>query len=387
MVELLFWISIATIIYTYLAFPALLFLRGWIWRRPVKRGAVTPTVTLIIAAHNEAAHIGRKLENLLSLDYPRDRLSIIVASDGSEDGTNEVVSQYEARGIKLLPLPRRGKIPTLNAAVFNSTSEILVFSDANSMYALRAIRVLVRPFADPSVGGVAGSQCYVRDLTGSSASMGERTYWNFDQRLKLWQSQSGSVTSATGAIYAIRRELFEPIPSGVGDDAVNSYRVVARHYRMVFEPKAIAYEPVAPSSSAEFQRKVRICVRGLRGLLAVPELLNPLRYGFYSLQLFSHKLLRWLMAWPLLALFFSSLWLSSTSSLYQIAASGQIIFYGLAVSVFLIRQWKIATAKIFKLLTLPFYFCLANSAFLVAQLRVVQGQRIDLWEVRRNQHG
>ena len=386
MVESLFWISVATIIYTYLAFPGLLFLRGRIWRCPVKRGLSMPTVSIIIVAHNEAAHIGRKLENVLALNYPRDLLNIIVASDGSEDGTNEIVSQYESKGIRLLALPRRGKIPTLNAAAFNATGEILVFSDANSMYAPRAIRALVRPFADPSVGGVAGSQCYVKDLDGSSTSLGEQAYWNFDQRLKQWQSQAGSVTSATGAIYAIRRELFQPVPSGVGDDAVISYQVVARHYRMVFEPTAFAYEPVAPSSSAEFQRKVRICVRGLRGLLAVPELFNPLRYGFYSLQLFSHKLLRWLMVWPLMALFLSSLWLASSGWFYEIAAFLQAVFYGLAFSVFLVRRRKIGTAKIFKLLSLPFYFCLANSAFLLAQLRVVQGQRIELWEVRRSEH-
>lgn len=386
MIEYLFWGSALLIAYTYAGFPLLLFVRARFGRRRPLCADITSSVSLIVVAHNEAAVIRAKLENLLALDYPRDRLSIIVASDGSDDGTNEVVAKYQTQGIRLLSLPRRGKIPTLNAAVRSATGEILAFSDANSIYRDNALRLLVRPFADASVGGVAGCQCYVSHGASNGATAGEQAYWNFDQWLKRWQSEAGSVTSATGAIYAVRRKLFEPVPNGVGDDAVISYRVVARGYRMVFEPHAVAYETVSPSTGAEFRRKARICARGLRGLMAIPQLFNPFRYGFYSLQLFSHKLLRWLMPWALITLFWTSLWLRSVSALYRVTAAMQLIFYGFALAVFMIQERKIAPMKILKVLTMPFYFCLANTACLLAQVWVVQGRRIDSWSVRRSEN-
>jgi len=381
--EVLFWLSAATILYTYVGFPLLLFLRSRWCRRDPQQADITPAVSLIVVAHNEAACIRKKLDNLLALDYPRDCLDIIVASDGSDDGTNDIVAQYETKGIKLLALPRRGKIPTLNAAVAHASGEILAFSDANSLYTPNALRSLARPFADASVGGVAGNQSYIDGDRGSSAAQGERVYWNFDQQLKRYQSAAGSVTSATGAIYAIRRELFEPVPSGVCDDAVISYRVVVRGFRMMFEPEAKAYESVSSSARAEFRRKVRICARGLRGLLAVPQLFHPFHYGFYSLQLFSHKLLRWLLVWPLITLFLTSLMLHWAGPVYRLAAVVQLVFYGSALTFFLAQELT-GSVKVPKFLALPFYFCLANTASLCAQWSVLQGQRIDQWDVRRS---
>jgi cellulose synthase/poly-beta-1,6-N-acetylglucosamine synthase-like glycosyltransferase len=173
---MLFWGAAALIVYTYVLFPALVFLRGLLFRRPYKTAEITPYVSMIIAAHNEAASIGAKLDNILSLDYPHDRLEVVVASDGSNDGTDTIVRGYAARGVKLLSLPRQGKAPALNAAVAASAGEILVFSDANSMYAPSAIRALVQPFADPEVGGVAGNQCYLpKQAAAGMASDGDHS--------------------------------------------------------------------------------------------------------------------------------------------------------------------------------------------------------------------
>jgi len=380
MLETIFWVSVLLVFYIYLGFPLLLFVRAKLWRCPVRCADVQPTITVVIVAHNEAAGIRAKLDNLLTSNYPQDRLDIIIGSDGSDDGTNDIVLQE--RRATLLALPRQGKIPALNAAVQRARGDILVFSDANSMYAPSAIRMLVRPFADPSVGGVAGSQRYVPDQRPSSASEGERAYWSFDETLKRWQAEAGSLTSSTGAIYAIRRELFKPVPSGVGDDAVISYRVVASGHRMVFAPAAVAFEPVAPSEDAEFQRKVRVCARGLRGLLVEPELFNPFRHGFYTVQLVSHKLLRWLGAWPLMATFVASLFLSSRRPIYGELALVQAGFY-LAAGAVVVLPKLLPGLPLGRILTLPFYFCLANVAFLAAQFKVVQGQHIDRWEVRR----
>jgi cellulose synthase/poly-beta-1,6-N-acetylglucosamine synthase-like glycosyltransferase len=385
MMGVFFWLAASLVAYTYVGFPLVVLLRARFRSRPLLARDITPSVSLIIAAHNEAAVIRGKLENVLSLDYPRNRMEVIVASDGSDDGTNEIVAGYRAKGINLVALPRRGKIPTLNEAVLRAHGEILVFSDANSMYAPGALRALVRPFADSHVGGVAGNQRYLKGAVSNGATTGERAYWSIDRQLKQWQSCAGSVTSATGAIYAMRREIFKPLPSGVSDDAMDSYRVIAHGSRMVFAPEAVAYEPVAPSANAEFRRKVRVSTRGLRCVAEAPGLLNPFRYGFYSFQLVSHKLLRWLAAWPLAILFITALWLWPAGGLYALAALAQLAFYGLAAVMFIFHEREFARGRLIRRLTIPFYFCLANFAFLLAQIQFLRGRRIDSWEVRRSE--
>jgi hypothetical protein len=209
---------------------------------------------------------------------------------------------------------------------------------------------------------------------------GERGYWNFDRLLKQFQSRSGNTTSATGAIYAIRRSLFRPVPAGVTDDFVTSTGVIAQGYRLVFAPDAVAYEPVATSSSVEFGRKVRLITRGLRGVLVMRELLNPFHYGFYALQLFSHKVLRRLVIFPLVVLFLVSPRLWRRGRIYQAATLAQTTFYGCGALAILLRRTKLGRLKVF---TIPFFFCMVNAAALIATLNVVRGHRIDLWEPQR----
>jgi len=376
----LFWGAVAVIAYTYLLFPALVFLRARWLRRPYKTADVTPRVSLIIAAHNEAGSIGGKLDNLLSLDYPRDRLQVIIASDGSTDGTDAIVRRYPDAGIQLLSLPRVGKAAALNAAEAVADGEILVFSDANSLYAPDAIRALVRPFADPEVGGVAGNQRYLPKRGSGLTDDGEHSYWNLDRELKKSQSQAGNTISATGAIYAIRHALFRPVPEGVTDDFATSTSVIAQGYRLVFTPEAVAYEPVAETGRAEFSRKVRIITRGLRGVLVRRALLNPFRYGFYALQLFSHKVLRRLVVFPLLLVFLVSPLLWGHGLIYQAALVAQLAFYGCAALGRMLEGAQLGRLKIF---TLPFFFCMVNAAALVAAVNVLRGHRIDRWEPRR----
>lgn len=373
---ILFWSAVAFVVYTYTLFPALVFLRGLIFRKPYVSAEITPRVSLLIAAHNEEKSIGAKLDNVLALDYPADCLEIIIASDGSDDGTSAVVQQYAQRGVRFLDLPRLGKAPVLNAAAATANGKILVFSDANSMFAPDAIRALVRPFADPRVGGVAGNQRYLRQ--GSDG--GERSYWRFDRRLKQFQSQAGNAISATGAIYAIRRRLFRPIPGGVTDDFFTSTGVVDQGYRLVFAPDAVAYEPVAPSSGREFERKVRVITRGLQAVVLRRALLNPFRHGFYALQLFSHKVLRRLVVFPLLLLAILSPLLWARGLIYKLSTVAQLAFYGLAASHVLLKKTRPGQLKIF---TLPFYFCMVNTACIVAVANLLRGRRIERWEPRR----
>ena len=383
MMEFLFWLAVFLLLYTYLGFPLILMLRARVLPKPAQSADITPSVSLIIAAHNEAGVIQNKIENILALDYPKNRLEVLIASDGSDDGTNEIVAQYQDRGISLLALPRQGKIPTLNAAVARAQGEILAFSDANSMFAAGSLRALMRPFADARVGGVAGDQRYLKTGSASSTASGEHAYWNVDRQLKRWESQAGNVISATGAIYAMRRMLFKPLPGGVCDDAMNSYQVMAQGARVVFEPQAVAYERVAPSENAEFRRKVRVATRGMNTLRAACALLNPFRFKFVSVQLVSHKLLRWLAFWPLAVLFLTSFRLASVSGFYAAAAALQSAFYSLAACIWMLRTTPFISGRLARAMTLPFYFCLANVAFLAAQFKILRGQRIDSWEVKR----
>jgi cellulose synthase/poly-beta-1,6-N-acetylglucosamine synthase-like glycosyltransferase len=375
-----FWGALALIAYTYLIFPILLALRGMVWRRPVQVADIEPTVSMIIAAYNEADTIAAKIENLLALDYPPDRLEVVIASDGSDDDTVAVASRYASERIRVLDLPRLGKAGALNEAVRASRGEILVFSDANSMYAPDAIRALVRPFADPTVGGVAGNQRYLSGKDAGQTGAGERSYWSFDRLLKRTQSRAGNTISATGAIYAIRRTLFQPVPEGVTDDFVTSTRVIAQGYRLVFAPDAVAYEPVAHSSDIEFGRKVRVITRGLRGVLVMRELLNPLRHGFYAVQLLTHKVLRRLMFAPLLALLAANFFLWDEGLFYRLTLLAQLGFYGSALLGWVWQGTRWGRLKVF---AIPFYFCVVYAAALLATWNVLRGQRITRWTPQR----
>jgi len=377
----MFWSALAVILYTYIFYPVLVIIRGLFWRRDYECADITPRVSLIIAAYNESKSIGAKIENILSLDYPPDQLEILIASDGSNDGTDSIVAGYASYGIQLLSLPRQGKAAALNSAVAASKGEILVFSDANSMYAPNAIRALVRPFASSKVGGVAGNQLYLKGEKSTSAtSAGEQSYWDFDRKLKEYQSRAGNVISATGAIYAIRRSLFYPVVAGVTDDFAISTYVIEQGYRLVFEPEAVAYEPVASAGSTEFGRKVRVITRGLRAVLLRRSLLNPFQYGFYALELFSHKVMRRLVVFPLLILLITSLFTWKRGKFYRLIMIGQAVFYAFAAVGLGFDKFRLGRRKIF---TLPFYFCMVNYASLLAALNVIRGHRIDRWEPQR----
>jgi GT2 family glycosyltransferase len=382
MSRLLLRAGVAVLLYTLVVFPVLVLVRGMLLRRDPYRAPIEPHVTIIVAARNEEASIGAKMENLGALDYPHDRLEVVVASDGSTDGTNAIVERYADRGVRLLALPRLGKAAMLNAAVDATRGEILVFTDANSQFATDALRELVAPLADPEVGGVAGDQRYAP--AGGGTAEGERRYWDFDRMMKLAESRSGNAISATGAIYAIRRELFQTVPEAVTDDFVVSTGVIAQGLRLVFEPKAIAYEEVASSAEVEFRRKVRIITRGLRAVLHRRDLLDPRLHGFYAVQLFSHKVLRRLLAIPLAAVALGSIGSWRTSRVHRLLVTAQSAFYGAAIVGLLGRHASLGRHPAF---ALPAFFCLTNAAALQAALNVVRGRRIDRWEPARGSAG
>ena len=373
----LFWLLTAVIGWTYAGFPLVVLVRGRLSRRPVAAADISPTVSVVIAAHNEASVIRRRIDNLLGLDYPADRLEIIVASDGSTDATATIASAVASDRVKVLDMARVGKAEALNAAVAEASGEILAFTDANSEFADDAMRRLTRPFADSTVGGVAGDQRYRDDGPDAGNGAGERQYWDLDRRLKSAESAAGNVISATGAIYAIRRELFQPVPAGVTDDFITSTAVVAQGRRLVFAEDAIAYEPVARDDRAEFGRKVRVMTRGLRGVALRRGLLDPRQHGFYAVQLLTHKILRRLVAFPLVGLVLVTPTLWRRGAVYRLAALGQGAGYGLAALGLALADRPIGRHKA---LAFPAFIVLANVAAMRAVVNIVLGRRIDRWD-------
>jgi cellulose synthase/poly-beta-1,6-N-acetylglucosamine synthase-like glycosyltransferase len=377
-----FWVCFGALVYVYAGFGLLV--AAWAVLRPrrVGQAAITPPVSLIVAAYNEVRSIAAKLDNALELDYPAGALEIIVASDGSDDGTDVIVGRYAEHGVQLLPLPRRGKGHALHEAVSRARGEVLVFSDANTVFHRQALRMLVRNFADPGVGGVCGNQVHCGAGQRDSSDEGERLYWSYDKRLKALESLTGSIVSADGAIYAVRRHLYRrPESAAVTDDFAISTAVIEQGCRLVYESEALAYEPAVGVARAEFDRKVRIITRGVRGVLLRRSLLNPFHYGFYSVILLSHKVLRRLAPVFLIGLLASSLVAGANGGCYLVAAAWQAGFYGLAAIGGLLRGTPFGRRK---LLCAPFFYCLANAAALVALVRILSGKRIERWQPQRS---
>jgi cellulose synthase/poly-beta-1,6-N-acetylglucosamine synthase-like glycosyltransferase len=376
----LLWGSAFTIAFTYVGAPIVIFVRALLRPRPVAAAPIEPSVSVVIAARNEAASIAARIDNLAALDYPGERLEVIVASDGSDDATVAIARSRAGERVTVLDLDRVGKADALNAAVARAGGEIVVFSDANTSFAPDAIRALVAPFADADVGGVAGNQVYTKERRAPGEA-GERSYWDFDRLLKRAESAAGSTVSATGAIYALRRELVPVIVAGVTDDFYTSTAVIDRGRRLVFAPDAIAYEPPAASTNREYGRKVRIISRGFRAVAARRALLDPGRTGFYAFQLGWHKLARRLMAVPLLVMALASAALIGAGRRYAIFALLQAAAYGTAVVGLLAPRSAIGRSKPVVLGT---FFVMVNAASLHAAINVLRGKRIERWEPTRS---
>ncbi len=381
MSAVIFWFAAVSIVYAYLGFPIVVALVGLLRNKVVCRKPFEPRISVVIAAYNEEKNIDCKLENTLALEYPRELLDIVVASDGSTDATETIVQKYEAEGVRLLCLPRQGKIAALDKAVAGSHGEIIVFTDATTMLDAGALRVLMQNFSDKTVGGVSGNQRHNQNGDRDLSNKGEILYWRYDKWLKELESRTGSIVSANGAFYAIRRELYEsPASKMVTDDFFISTGVVAQGYRLVYEAEAIAVDPPAERAGMEFTRKVRIVNSGLLGVYIRRALLNPFRYGIYSLILFSHKVLRRFVPFLMILLFFSSVALSNKGVIYESAAFIQGLFYVLALLGYFLRESKLGKWKIFYV---PFFYCLANAAAFIAILKLARGERVRLWEPAR----
>jgi cellulose synthase/poly-beta-1,6-N-acetylglucosamine synthase-like glycosyltransferase len=376
-----FWLLLALLVYAYFGYPLLAAFVAAVLDRDWEKAEIQPRICIIIAAYNEEKAIGERLENLLTTHYPPERFEIIVASDGSDDDTDAIVSGYQSRGVQLLRCQRRGKLYALNQAIQLATADIVCFTDANTHFEPVTLGILVRSFADPGVGAVSGRVIYSSNPGADSVGQGEQLYWSYESLLKNWESRTGNVISATGKIYGIRRALYaEPSTFAGTDDFLISTSVIERGYRLVYDGDARAFQRPSGSAEGEFGRRLRMVKRGLRSVAARWYLLNGLRYGFYSISLFSHKILRRLVPVLLIGLFMVSLVLASSHVFYQVALALQVAFLAFAVLGWLLRRR--ATGR-FRLLYIPYFFCLANAANLVALAGFLAGQRVSAWNTRR----
>ena len=377
--EAAFWLLAALAAYVYVGYPIFLvllrFVRG---PKPVARGDSAPGVTLIISAYNEREVIGSKLENSLTLDYPVGRLEILVVSDASDDGTDDVVRGFEERGVRLLRMTERGgKTVGLNAAAETATGEVLVFSDANAMYEPGAVWALVRNFADPTVGVVVGESTYSDSV--SDAEKSESAYWKYEASIKRLETQLGSTVGGDGAIYALRKEYYRPMSADALSDFVNPLQVVEQGLRCIYEPAAVSVEEAAGSFEKEFRRKVRIVNRAWRAMMSMKRLLNPFRYGLFAWELMSHKVLRWLVPPILVAIFTINIVLIGQRPIYLIAFIGQLLFYGAAIAGARIHDRRELPAFIY----IPFYFCLVNVAAIRGIIEAYSGKTYTTWSTAR----
>jgi cellulose synthase/poly-beta-1,6-N-acetylglucosamine synthase-like glycosyltransferase len=326
MLVILFWTAVFAVVHSYVLYPLLLisldavaqaagawgYLGGVERRRPPAQLGL-PSVSVLVAAFNEAGCIARRIENLLDQDYPADKLEIFVGSDASTDETDAIVTRYASRGVKLSRGARAGKAGVLARLLGLARGDVLVLTDANTDFERDAIRRLVQPLRDPAVGLVCGR---LRLHTPLGAPVAESAYWRLESLLKLYESRRGCVMGANGAIYAVRKHLFPAMPEGtVVDDFVAALRVLLGGYEVRYEPEAVAHEESAPDHGGEYKRRVRIAAGCFRALHQHRHLLSP-SHGFTAFALWSHKVLRWLVPHALIVAMVTNALLAGQNHLY-----------------------------------------------------------------------
>ena len=379
-----FWISIFIVFYTFFGYGIVLYvlvklrtmLKG---KRPIPdNGGNWPTATLIVAAYNEQDYIIEKIKNTLALNYPAGKLEFIFVTDGSSDKTPDLIKQYPQ--VKLMHRPERsGKIAAVHRAMKEVTTEIAIFTDANTFLNKDAILNICRHYADPTVGAVAGEKrVSIEDVADATA--GEGFYWKYESKLKTWDSELYSVVGAAGELFSVRTSLYIPVePDTILDDFMISMLIAEKGYRIIYEPMAFATETGSESVKEELKRKVRIAAGGIQSIVRLKSLLNPFSQFVLVFQYISHRVLRWTVTPYLMILaYFLNLQIVLTGGniFYLIILGCQALFYGMALLGYLLEKRDIHI----KILFIPYYFCMMNYAVLAGQRRYLKGNQSAAWE-------
>lgn len=367
----IFWFAASFVGYSYLGYPVWLWLRSRWSPRPVRRSSATPSVSAVMVVRNEEAIIARKLDNLLTLDYPQDKLDVVVVSDGSSDGTAAVLAEFAGnpRVKTLLKPASQGKAAGLNDAIRLATGDVLLFTDARQQIDSEALRLLIENFADIEVGAASG-ELMLGDPTTGETGKGMGLYWRVEKKIRELESASGSVAGATGAIYCARRSLLaaSPLPEGtILDDVLLPMQVARQGSRVIFDARARAWDSPDLGDGREFSRKVRTLTGNYQLLQIAPWLLhaeNPIRFEFIS-----HKLSRLAVPFALLALLIASIALPSP--FYRVALAAQIAFY--ALSLIALSNFKIGPLS--RIADPARTFVVLNSAAVIAFVNFVTGRK------------
>jgi cellulose synthase/poly-beta-1,6-N-acetylglucosamine synthase-like glycosyltransferase len=378
-VEVLMWAAIAVIVYAYAGYPlaliALASARGAARRAapPVSaQRSAPPSIAVLVAAHDEERHIAARIRNLLEVDYPADRLRVLIGSDGSGDGTVAIVRGFDDPRIVLLDSPlRRGKPAVLNQLAGMATEEILVLTDANTLFARDTLRQLAAHFDDPTVGCVCGE---LRLTTGAGAENPDGVYWRYERMLKAHEARIDALQGANGGVYALRRERFRPVPANtIVDDFWISMEVVSAGFRCVYEPRAVATEEVPPRIRDEFRRRVRIGIGNYQALVRFAPLMHP-RHGLRAFAFVSHKVLRWFVPHLMVVALLANVALVGQPP-YGAMLALQLAFYGLSA----LAWWRSLSGSAPRLLRLPLFFVGMNLALLVGFWKFLTGQYSGAW--------
>ncbi len=379
-----FWICLFLVFYTFFGYGILLYilvkLRVMIkGKRSIPdNGGNWPTVTLIIAAYNEQDYIIDKIKNTLELNYPKDKISFIFVTDGSSDKTPDLIAQYPQ--IKLMHRPERsGKIAAVHRAMKEVSTEIAIFTDANTFLNKDAMLNICRHYHDPSVGAVSGEKrVSIEDVADATA--GEGFYWKYESKLKTWDSELYSVVGAAGELFSVRTSLYEPVPADtILDDFMISMLIAEKGYRIVYEPLAYATESGSENIQEELKRKVRIAAGGIQSIIRLKSLFNPFKQFTLTFQYISHRVLRWTITPFLMILaFLLNIVIAATggSMAYHILLIGQVLFYGASLLGFIFEKRQVRV----KILFIPYYFCMMNYAVAAGIKRYMFGTQSAAWE-------
>ncbi len=375
------WICILIIIYTYIGYGVILLLlvkiRSVLNKKEINSNLYQPFVTLIVAAYNEETYIRKKVENSLSLNYPKNKIEFVFVTDGSDDKTPQIIENFPE--IKIMHQPeRQGKVKAIERAMHKVNSDIVIFTDANTLLNGDAINNMVRHFSKDIVGVVAGEKRIIDINKDEAAGAGEGLYWKYESMLKKWDDELYSVMGAAGELFAIRTNLYEPIPADtLIEDFYLSFKIIQKGYKIAYEPDAYAIEGPSISIKEELKRKIRIAAGGIQSIVRLKELLNPFKYGIVTFQYFSHRVLRWTLA-PLSIpiIFLLNAFLINSHILYKYLFICQIAFYTSALLGLLLEKRHIRM----KILFIPYYFCMMNYAVFIGFWKYIRGSQKVLWE-------
>jgi cellulose synthase/poly-beta-1,6-N-acetylglucosamine synthase-like glycosyltransferase len=377
--EIVFIASLALIFYACAGYPVLAFVLGRLRGREVRKADITPSVSVIIAAHNEERDIAAKIERTLALDYPKGKVEIIVASDASTDRTDDIARSYSSLGVTLHRQPERlGKTMAQNSAVEVASGEVIVFTDATTAYESDMLRKIVRSFADPEVGCVSSHVVYV-DMSKTTVGRGCRSYWGYEKFIQQSESRLGSMIGVTGCLYAVRRSSYTRLAHDMCSDFVIASETRLKGLRTVYEREAVSIEDTNKRSRDEFRMRVRIMEQTMISLSRYREVLNLRRHGLFAFQMLSHKVLRYAVAALLVVAFASNLLLVGDSKFYQITMAAQSTFYFAALVGWLFERAGVRLGA----LALPYYFVLANVATVVAFVKFMRGEVGVVWDPLR----